>query len=294
MNERQLLAFKYVLQYGSVTKAAELLHVTQSAVSQMITNLEYDLGFSVFERRQGKVASSTHQGRRFLVEAEGVLASMEKARRAGVELKNMTIGNFRITATAGLAMSLVPKALAKFHKLHPTTTTSLQTHHSREVHELVASQIFDIGICQLSGQMPDVETHHFSVNCSLVCHRDDPLSRLSLVTPKDLVDRIVISPYDQNPTTIALRDAFQKEGVPWHAHVACNLYAAACQMVMQGGAVTWADPFTLSMFSDPALCIRPFAPDIPFHFAILVAPQEREVPEATEMISLIREQIETV
>jgi DNA-binding transcriptional LysR family regulator len=296
MNERQLLAFKYVLEYGTVTKAADLLNVTQSAVSQMITNLEDDLGFQVFERRQGKVASSTPQGRRFIAEAESVLGSIDKARRAADELRNMSVGNFRIASTSGFAMSLVPNALARFNKKHPDVTTSLQTHHSREVRELVASRIFDVGVCEHYEfelvQSPEIE--YFSVPCALVCHRNDPLAELSLITPKDLERHVIISPYDQHPTTIALRQAFHDEGMDWRPQVASNLYGAACRMVLYGGAVTWADPFTLAMLSNPILCARPFKPEVFLRFAIVKAPQEQELSHVTEMISLIREEIETI
>ena len=296
MNERQLLAFKYVLQHGTVTKAAELLNVTQSAVSQMITNLEDDLGFLVFERRQGKVAASTPHGQRFLGEAEAVLDAIDKARRAAAELRNMSVGNFRIASTSGFAMSLVPNALARFNKKHPDVTTSLQTHHSREVRELVASRIFDVGVCEYyeyeSAHLPEMEI--FSVPCALVCRRDDPLADYSLISPKDLEKRVIVTPYDQHPTTTALRQAFRDEGVEWRPQVASNLYGAACRMVLHGGSVTWADPFTLAMLSNPLLCARPFKPEVSLRFAIVKAPHEQELPHVAEMVSLIRDEIETI
>jgi DNA-binding transcriptional LysR family regulator len=295
MNERQLLALKYVIQHGSVNKAAELLHVTQSAVSQMITNLEQDLGFPVFERRQGKVATATPQGRRFLPEAETVLQSIDKARRAAYELKDMSIGNFRITSSSGLAASLMPKPLARFSKNHPEIATSLQTHHSREVRELVASRIFDVGVCELFEPTPPTDDLAvFTMNLALICHRDDPLVHLPVISPRDLRERTVITPYDHHPTTIGLRKAFHKQGAVWRSHIASNSTTAACQMVALGDAVTWTDPFTLRMLSNPLLQVRPFEPEISLNFAVLKAPREREAPEASEIVTLIREEIEAV
>jgi DNA-binding transcriptional LysR family regulator len=293
MNERQLLAFKYVIQYGTMTKAADLLHVTQSAVSQMITNLEEDLGFPVFVRRQGKIAS-TPQGRSFLVEAENVLETMGKARRAALELKNLSIGNFRIAATSVFALSLLPNVLAKFNRKYPKITTSFQALHSSEVRELVSSQIFDLGVCELdqipSGGEPDC----YTVPCAFVCRRDDPLSQLPVVTPRDLENKTVVTLYDQHPTTIALRKAFKDQGVSWSSHIECNLFAAAYQLVLGGGAVAWIDPFTLSMFSNPSLCTRPFQPEASLQLAILQAPKDQQQPHVAEMISLIRAEIATV
>ena len=291
MNERQLLAFKYVIQHGTMTKAAELLHVTQSAVSQMITNLEQDLGFPVFERRQGKI-TPTPQGRSFLAEADSVLDTMGKARRAAIELKNLSIGNFRVAATSVFALSLLPNALAKFNKKHPGITTSLQAHHSREVRELVTSQIFDLGVCELHQEPQAMELDCHEVRCAFVCHRDDALAQLPVVTPGDLEDRTIVTLYDQHPTTIALRKAFRDQGASWNSHIECNLFAAACQLVLRGGAVAWVDPFTLSMFSHPALYVHPFQPEISLRFAILQSPEDQQPPHVAEMISFIREDIE--
>jgi len=293
MNERQLLAFKYVLRHGTMTKAAELLHVTQSAVSQMITNLEDDLGFPVFERRQGKI-TSTPQGRSFLAEAESVLESMDKARRAATELKNLSVGNFRIAATSVFAMSLIPKALARFNHRHPEITTSLQAHHSRDIREMVASRIFDIGVCELTVADDTTGDDVYEFTCAFVCRRDDPLAELAVVTPGDLSERTVVTLYDRHPTTLALHENARDQSKMWKSHVESNLFTTATQLVLHGGAVSWIDPFTLAMFRDPSLCVRPFEPEITLKFAILQTHEEQQQPHVAEMISLIREEVAAV
>lgn len=290
MNERQLLALKYVIQYGTMTKASELLHVTQSAVSQMITNLEQDLGFPVLERRQGKIAP-TPQGRSFLTEAGHVLDAMGKARRAAVELRNLSVGNLRIASTPVFALSMLPNVLAQFNKTHPDTTISSQAHHSHEVRELVTSQIFDLGIYELHHPPKEDETEVYSVQCSCVLRQDDPLAGQSVITPEDLADRALVSLYNQHPTTQALRSAFESHKLKWDPSVECNLFAAACQLIKRSGCVSWVDPFTFSMFSDPALCVRPFEPEIMLDFAVLQSRGDQKSPLVAHMADLIREEI---
>jgi DNA-binding transcriptional LysR family regulator len=113
-----------------------------------------------------------------------------------------------------------------------------------------------------------------------------------VITPRDLEERTIITLYDQHPTTIALREAFRDQQTASHSHIECNLFAAACQVVLHGSAVTWVDPFTLNMFSNLSLCVRPFEPEIFLKFVILQAPQDQQSPHVAEMISLIREEIE--
>ncbi|WP_066272720.1 LysR family transcriptional regulator [Hydrogenophaga palleronii] len=70
----QLRAFVTVAKIGQLTRAAEVLHVTQPAVSGQIKALEEELGVSLFDRRPGRIAL-TRAGERLLPEAEQVLAA---------------------------------------------------------------------------------------------------------------------------------------------------------------------------------------------------------------------------
>lgn len=290
MNEKQLLALKYVIQYGTMTKASELIHVTQSAVSQMITSLEQDLGFPVLERRQGKI-TPTPQGRSFLTDANHVLDAMSKARRASVALKNLSVGNLRIASTPVFALSLLPSVLAQFNRDHPGTTVSWQAHHSQEARDLVTSQIFDLGIYELHRLPTKDEVEVYSVQCSCVLRKDDPLASQSVIRPEDLSSRALVSLYNQHPMTQALRSAFEDRKLTWNPRVECNLFAAACELIKRSGCIGWVDPFTYSMFSDPDLCIRSFEPKIMLDFAILQSSSDQNSPLVTHMANLIREEI---
>jgi len=292
MNEKQLLALKYVIQYGTMTKAAELIYVTQSAVSQMITNLEQDLGFPVLERRQGKI-TPTPQGRSFLTDAGHVLDAMGKARRAAVALRNLSVGNLWIASTPVFALSVLPNVLAKFNENHPDTTVSSQAHHSHEARELVTSQIFDLGIYELHQSPTEDEIEVYSVECSCVLRKDDPLAGQSVIRPEDLTDRALVSLYNQHPMTQALRSAFEAKKLKWNPSVECNLFAVACELIKRSGCVGWVDPFTFSMFSDSDLCVRPFEPKIMLNFAILQSPRDNKSPLVAHMADLIREEIKT-
>ena len=56
ITHRQIEAFRALMVSGSMTEAAQYLSVTQPAVSKIISQLESELGFSLFERRQGKLS----------------------------------------------------------------------------------------------------------------------------------------------------------------------------------------------------------------------------------------------
>lgn len=96
MEIMQLNYFKAVAQYGSFTKAADVLHVTQSALSRSIAALEQDIGFPLFERK-GNHIFLTMDGQAFLtaaIEALNLLSSSVDATRAraGLEYGAVRIG----------------------------------------------------------------------------------------------------------------------------------------------------------------------------------------------------------
>lgn len=72
LEDYRLKVFAQVAQTGSFTKAAEALSISQPAVSQNVSELERQLGITLFERRRGEVAL-TEQGKLFLKYAERII-----------------------------------------------------------------------------------------------------------------------------------------------------------------------------------------------------------------------------
>ena len=84
MNFTQLLAFQAVANSGSITKAAQLLHVSQPLISKHVKNLEQDCGVKLIERSAG-TAQLTDAGASLLRHANAILVHLDEARK---ELKS--------------------------------------------------------------------------------------------------------------------------------------------------------------------------------------------------------------
>ena len=295
MNQRQLLALKYAIEYGTLTQASQTLQVSQSAVSQLLTTLEQELGFSVLERSRGKI-SPTPQGESFLEAAVQVLDSMDRAQLAALEIKNLSTGNFRIASSPSITTGLLPVAIAEFNKTYPEITISSQAFHSHEAHELIQSRIFDLGIYEINrlsekdSSITD-DGDFFSVPSLCIFHSSDPLAQKSVIYPKDLAGRKVASLYYNHPTTAALRSAFHEQDLDWIPAAESNQYAVVCQIIKQSRIVGWADPFTFSAMNDPSLCARPFKPEIMIHYKIKLSQGSHELPHVAYMVELIQNEI---
>lgn len=101
-----------------VTKAAEELHVAQSAVSRQIHRLEEELGVRLFMQR-GRNVQLTPVGQLFLRRAESVLADLDRAVTEIHEFLDPEVGEIRLGFPHSLGIQLVPQVVAAFRRLHP-------------------------------------------------------------------------------------------------------------------------------------------------------------------------------
>nr|WP_255654877.1 LysR family transcriptional regulator [Cohnella sp. REN36] len=115
---RQLQYFVQVARLQHVTKAAEELHVAQSAVSRQIHRLEEELGVRLFMQR-GRNVQLTPVGQLFLKRAETILHDLDRAVTEIHEFLDPEVGEIRLGFPHSLGIHLIPQVIASFRKLHP-------------------------------------------------------------------------------------------------------------------------------------------------------------------------------
>jgi LysR family transcriptional activator of glutamate synthase operon len=118
MELRQLQYFVKVARKEHFTKAAEELHVAQSAVSRQIHQLEEELGIHLFVH-VGRNVHLTRAGKLFLSRIEAILTDLEKSVVEVRELLDPELGEVRLGFPHSLGVNLVPSVVAQFRKEHP-------------------------------------------------------------------------------------------------------------------------------------------------------------------------------
>jgi LysR family transcriptional activator of glutamate synthase operon len=126
MELRQLTYFEAVARCGGFTRAAEQLHVAQSAVSAQIRALESELGVTLFSRTTRRV-TLTAAGARFLERARAALSELDSARSEVAELSDVLRGRVAIGATSVLGPFDLSAALAGFHGRYPGVGLTLRS-----------------------------------------------------------------------------------------------------------------------------------------------------------------------
>ena len=146
MDTRQLAAFCAVVDRRSFSQAAELLGVSQPAVSLQIRALEERLGTQLIDR-SGRRIEPTEAGLRLYRGAQRLLALEEQlvedvAAGEGGPLR----GRLELGASSGPGETVLPLLLGEFQRLHPDVHVALSVHDTQTIVELVARRELELGV----------------------------------------------------------------------------------------------------------------------------------------------------
>ncbi|HEX5993967.1 MAG TPA: LysR family transcriptional regulator [Jiangellales bacterium] len=119
-----LEVFRTVARVGSITRAAEVLGYTQSAVSRQIVALEAETGVTLLDRLPRGI-DLTEAGRSLLEHAEVIVERLATARRDLEALRQLDAGQLRVGAFPTAVARLVPRAIAAFRADHPKVAVTL-------------------------------------------------------------------------------------------------------------------------------------------------------------------------
>lgn len=147
MTFEQLAIFVAVAEREHLTQAAEAIHLTPSAVSAAIKNLETFYGVELFHR-VGRRIELTGTGRIFLAEAKSVLARVGAAELMLSELGSLQRGNLGLSASQTIASYWLPPVLMGFRREYPGIQIDLAIGNTRTVAETVLDGRAELGFVE--------------------------------------------------------------------------------------------------------------------------------------------------
>ncbi|MDU2870539.1 MAG: LysR substrate-binding domain-containing protein [Pseudomonas aeruginosa] len=145
MKLRHIEVFQAIRQAGSVSGAAQLLHVSQPAVSKVLQHAEQQLGFPLFLRVRGKLLA-TPEALELEREVAKLSDSLQAVRRLAQNLRRQPGHSLRIGATPALALSLLPRAIGEWSARYPQSGCELATLHSRELVQGLLMRELDLAL----------------------------------------------------------------------------------------------------------------------------------------------------
>ena len=143
----QLKIFATIAEAGSVTRAAEILGITQSAASAALAVLENSNEVKLFNR-VGRSIELSEIGRRFLPEAQSIVLAAQNASRNLRALGGRTTGKVVIAASQTIANYWLPSKLAKFRAQYPDVLLNVEISNTRGVASALIEKRADIGFVE--------------------------------------------------------------------------------------------------------------------------------------------------
>ena len=143
----QLRIFLAVAERGHMTRAAEALHMSQSAVSAAIAALEGQSRVALFNR-VGRGIELSAAGEAFVSTARAVIAQAELARTVLDDLANEPRGRLRLYASQTVASYWLPARLIRLHERFPRIEASLTIGNTAQVASAVAAGSADLGFVE--------------------------------------------------------------------------------------------------------------------------------------------------
>lgn len=175
-----------------MTEAAEVVGLTQSAVSYSVSRLEAELGVTLLERgRQG--VHATRIGAEIIHQARGILNQIEVIRQKSAQERGLTVGKLRFGCVPTIPPRLLTGILRDFQQRYPGIDTVLFEGTPRELMDWLESGVIDIGtVTQIDG-CPLVSPFVQAEVVALL-PKDHPLAARSVLSFEDLSQESLIGP----------------------------------------------------------------------------------------------------
>ncbi|KFC70062.1 Transcriptional regulatory protein [Bosea sp. LC85] len=270
LQSRQIEAFRAVMMTGSMTAAAEVLGVTQPAVSRLIRDFEAVLGMSLFERR-GYQLVPTPDALTLYGEVERSFIGQTRIAELAKALKANAAGALRIAAMPVLMGGPLPRFVARFSREHADLRVTLVGLSSRLVVEHVLAGQADIGYADLPLDPTAIEVETYPIAAVAALPSEHRLAPKTVLEPADFAGEHVIGA----PPGSLFRsrvDAFL-DGVAYHNFINATLAQATCTMVSENAGIAIVSPHATENYQGRGLVTRPLSVRIEAGFACLRAKQ---------------------
>lgn len=213
MNLTQLQTFCRVAETQNFTRAAELLGMTQPAVTQQVRALEEEIGQALFDRI-GRSVQLTQAGELLYGYARRITGLVGEARSALLDLQGSGRGRLRLGAGLMLSIFMLPALLRPYRAAHPGVEITVSTGSTREVMHLLLSGEVDLAV--VTGADPDdrlVIARLYDDEMVLVAHPGHPYAQKRVIDPGELRGEPFIFFEQGSGYRSFLEDFFRREGI---------------------------------------------------------------------------------
>lgn len=262
MEIRVLRYFLTVVREENITKAAEVLHITQPTLSRQLAQLENTLGVQLFIRGTRKIVL-TNEGMLMRRRAEEILELVDKTERELMEQDEELEGVVAIGCGDLKAVQLLPEIIRNFREIYPKVTFELYTATADYVKDRMDRGLIDIGLLLEPINMDKYDFIRLNQKEKWVVsmHPDAPLAKKDYVTAEDLAGVPLMMPHRlnvQSELASWFGDSYEKLNVIFKSNLPVNgsvmvYHRLAYALIVSGSIEFW---------DNDKLVYRPLFPEL--------------------------------
>jgi LysR family transcriptional activator of glutamate synthase operon len=287
MELRQLRYVEAVARHRHFTRAAEELHVAQSALSHQIKRLEAELGTALFERTSRHVAP-TDAGEAVATRARRVLSEVEGVHEEVDELRGVMRGHVWIGALLPAGDIDIPGLVASFAESHPGIEVGMREGTAGDMLRYLAHDEVDAAFSMLAGEPPaDLVVEPLSEDEIVAVFAPGRAPRRRSVSASDLAPYAIVAPRAGSATMHKLQEFFAGQDERLHVSLESgDPFLLRC--LVSGGFGAAILPRSLTRREGPPIEVRSLRPAIRIPVALLWRKARHASPAARAFIEFAR------
>lgn len=282
---RQLEVFHAIMLTGSISAAGRVLHVSQPAVSRVLSLMEMRLGFQLFERSAGRL-HPTRQARLLFREVEAIHSKVQEVNRL---VSHLAAGKGEILFVAtspSFSQWIVPRVVTQFKRRHGDVRIKYRPLSLDNLLPPLLTGQVEVAISTVPPEHPNIVSETLPMG-NLVCilPKGHPLARRKVIRASDLQNETIVS-YGSDTPLGRLASPFWARG-NGRVDVTVEVRSAltACNFVRSGSAVALVDSFVISPAVAKEVEIRPIEPETALSVYIS---HSRDEPLSLPAIAFVR------
>ncbi|EJG1815854.1 LysR family transcriptional regulator [Vibrio parahaemolyticus] len=292
MNLRQLEVFYAIMQAGTVSGAARLLHVSQPNVTRVLAHTEQQLGFALFERVKGRLVP-TQEAKALLPEAEKVYQQLGQFRSLTNKVKQGT-QHLRIGAPPVLAAHLLAPTVALLSKEHGISFELLTANRDELCSGLLKHEL-DVAIAFGEETPPAIMGHVLlKENLALIAPKSAAIPEEKTVILEELIshDLSIIGLDSRDPLGLLLHQTLSARDEHYQHAITVRSYSAAAELVKHQAGFAIVDPWTAKQYrQDDAVSVHALEPNMSFSVSILFAEHTPQSIATKQFITALKQQM---
>lgn len=272
MRLRHIEVFHAIMQVGTISGAAQVLHISQPAVTKVLQHCELQLGMPLFERVRGKLYPKP-EAHRLFAETEKLNRDLLGIRRLAASLKNNAVETIRLVSTPTIAISVLPFAMTAWRRDFPHTRCQLATHHTSEIVNTLRLGEADLALSLQDPRHPGIVAEPIAQGVMTVIAPAGTWRAADCGTPltaQGLVGEL-IGHADNDPLGELVVASCEAQDIHPVFSTVVQTYQIARSLVEAGAGMAVVDPFTAASGSPELLQRRPWAPAVPIQLYLLTA-----------------------